>query len=87
MTGQKLGRLYVDGKPYGEDKPFPAQQNIKKLLIQQGYRKETIEIHYPVYPGVAKCKACFDLVFKPTLKVYQGHEYWTCKCMRINYIN
>lgn len=87
MTGLRLGRLYIDGKPYGDDKPFPIQQNRKKLLMQQGFKKERIEIHYPVYPGVATCKRCFQNTYKPHLKIYDGHEYWICRCQKINYIN
>lgn len=86
MTAPKLGRLYVDGKPFGEDKIFPLQQIVKKHLIAQGIKPERIAIHYPVYPGIAKCTKCFQMTFKPALKVYDGNEYWICKCKAINYI-
>ena len=83
---QNVGRIYLDGKPWGEDMPYPIQQTKIKGLVANGITKNRLELHKPVYPGVINCKQCGYMAVKPALMVYDTSEYWRCACGKMNYV-
>ncbi len=83
---QNVGRIYLDGKPWGEDKPYALQQIKIKSLVANGIARTRIELHKPVLPGVGHCKACGRMAVKPALMVYEKTEFWRCLCGKMNYV-
>jgi hypothetical protein len=83
---ENVGRIYIDGKPWGEDKPYAIQQQKIKQLVANGIPRKRIELHKPIHRGVVYCKLCGAMTVNPTTQVYGTAEYWKCKCSQINYI-
>ncbi len=84
---QNVGRIYIDGKPYGEDLPYAIQRMKIKGLIMNGINENRIELHKPIYHGIAYCKKCAYMAVKPRTYTYGPHEYWRCQCGQMNYVS
>ena len=43
---QQFGDLFLDGRPYANNKPFIILQYMKKQLLKEGYTSKRIKIKY-----------------------------------------
>lgn len=79
----KIAQLIVNGQCI-DTGTFPAMK-----CKERDYRGYKTHVGYaPYYSGTCFCKNCADMVVKPYVLSYQGHQYYRCsKCQTINYVN
>jgi hypothetical protein len=84
----KIACLKLGEKPIDRG-TFPLMKIRERELLRQGYSKQRLHVGYaPFYSGVCYCRRCAEMVTKPYLAEYDGHQYYRCgKCETINYIN
>jgi len=83
ISNTKIAQLIVNGRPV-ERGSFPAMKSLEK-----NYKGYNTHVGYaPFFNGMHYCKGCSELVVKPYVGNYQGHQYYRCfKCQTINYVN
>lgn len=86
ISNTKIANLILNGRRTSITGSFPV---IKKTEIEYKRSGYITHVGYaPYYNGVSYCKKCADMVVKPYVHSYNGHDYYQCaKCQTFNYVN